>query len=224
MPITVDREEESVSWNISEFALPSNLNLLYGQTLIYVLQSFGNSGKLRFSYYKNISGVFMILIPTSIKYITIRKYIGGENYANNVEHSQFYLWSRREQFSVFFGALAWWRQERVLSSWYISWIAVPCWQKGLTGYLRPQIHHPKYQIHVYKYRILHLNYRINFYKYHLVYNIHHRVDSVPSWQKRHTGNFRPSAFYFKSSTTRFCFQLLYLTLDLQCHIPSHIHL
>ena len=102
MPITVDREEESVSWNISEFALPSNLNLLYGQTLIYVLQSFGNSGKLRFSYYKNISGVFMILIPTSIKYITIRKYIGGENYANNVEHSQFYLWSRREQFSVFF--------------------------------------------------------------------------------------------------------------------------
>ena len=59
MPIIIDGEEESVSWNISAFALPSNLNLLYGQTLIYVLQSFGNSGKLLFSSDKNISGVFI---------------------------------------------------------------------------------------------------------------------------------------------------------------------
>ena len=60
--------------------------------------------------------------------------------------------------------------------------SVPCWQKGLTGYL----HHPKYQMHVYKYRILHLNYRINFYKYHLEYNIH-QVDSCALVAKKTHG-------------------------------------
>ena len=55
---------------ISAFALPSNLNLLYGQTLIYAFQTFANSGKLLFSSSKNLSTVFIDDIPLNFHNIT----------------------------------------------------------------------------------------------------------------------------------------------------------
>ena len=74
-------------------ALPSNLNLanllnlLYGQTLIYVLQTFLNSGKLLFSSQKHISGVFSLILLIST-FIDREIYCDGHINASNIEQNQ----------------------------------------------------------------------------------------------------------------------------------------